>query len=469
MIRDRIFPDQIHNYAHNNEWLVRSLGHVGRIHDAIDLAKNMSELPRHPKLNSLSMRKCASYARTRLFEDLTRFELWNDLIALCETQYLEPTEIATEQVKRLRRLGSAFIRSGEVARGRTQLAELERRLAHEQGLPEGAELRPEPVSLPSGDDGKFPAKSDAEKERETRVRPLNLAIDEVRGHLYVSRGEFDAALRLLKRAGGVDPIYLARLEWEAGRKGTALKDVRSAVDSKKGQVQPLAGLVELLWRAGERQEAAERFAELRELAAHADLDAPPLARLAPIAAALGLPSDWRIVKSEATDVGDRPPLDSLGPFRWSPPPAPHWTLTDGAGQEFSLSQYRGRPVVLIFYLGYQCLHCAEQLQKFAPLTQEFQSAGIALLAISTDDHAGLQKSIENYKPGVFPFPLTSNATLDVFRAYKVYDDFENKPLHGTFFIDGAGLVRWHDIGYEPFQDPRFLLNEAKRLLGLPSK
>ena len=33
-----------------------------------------------------------------------------------------------------------------------------------------------------------------------------------------------------------------------------------------------------------------------------------------------------------------------------------------------------------------------------------------------------------------------------------------------FFIDGAGLVRWQDISYEPFQDTKFLLGEAKRLL-----
>ena len=39
------------------------------------------------------------------------------------------------------------------------------------------------------------------------------------------------------------------------------------------------------------------------------------------------------------------------------------------------------------------------------------------------------------------------------------------PLHGTFLIDAEGLVRWHDISYEPFLDAEFLLKEAKRLLG----
>ena len=52
----------------------------------------------------------------------------------------------------------------------------------------------------------------------------------------------------------------------------------------------------------------------------------------------------------------------------------------------------------------------------------------------------------------------------MFHKYKVFDDFENIPLHGTFLIDGAGKIRWQDISYEPFMDPDFMLEEAQRLL-----
>ena len=65
----------------------------------------------------------------------------------------------------------------------------------------------------------------------------------------------------------------------------------------------------------------------------------------------------------------------------------------------------------------------------------------------------------------FPFPLVSDAELNVFKRYRCYDDFEKQPLHGTFLIDGAGRIRWQDISYEPFMDPDFVLKEAKRLLG----
>jgi hypothetical protein len=43
------------------------------------------------------------------------------------------------------------------------------------------------------------------------------------------------------------------------------------------------------------------------------------------------------------------------------------------------------------------------------------------------------------------------------------------PLHGAFLIDAKGLIRWQDIGYQPFKDVPFLLGEAKRLLQLPDR
>ena len=36
-------------------------------------------------------------------------------------------------------------------------------------------------------------------------------------------------------------------------------------------------------------------------------------------------------------------------------------------------------------------------------------------------------------------------------------------MHGTFLIDGDGMVRWQDISYEPFMNPDFVRKEARRL------
>ena len=109
------------------------------------------------------------------------------------------------------------------------------------------------------------------------------------------------------------------------------------------------------------------------------------------------------------------------------------------------------------------------MQAFAAAKKEFDDAGLTLLAISSDNAEGLKESLASFTGGVIPIPLLADNTLDVFKAYRCYDDFENQPLHGTFVIDGAGLVRWQDIGFEPFKDHRFLIGEAKRQLSLPAK
>ena len=88
-------------------------------------------------------------------------------------------------------------------------------------------------------------------------------------------------------------------------------------------------------------------------------------------------------------------------------------------------------------------------------------------AISSDDEAGLKKSIENYTSGPLPLPLAADPSLETFKAYRCYDDFEKQPLHGTFVLDASGRIRWQDISYEPFMDPNFVLTEAQRLLALP--
>jgi alkyl hydroperoxide reductase subunit AhpC len=107
----------------------------------------------------------------------------------------------------------------------------------------------------------------------------------------------------------------------------------------------------------------------------------------------------------------------------------------------------------------------EQLNIFAPMAKKFEEAGISLVAISTDSVEGLRKTFpaNGSEPG-FSFPLVSDRGQKTFKAYRSYDDFEKMPLHGTFLVDGQGLVRWQDISYQPFKETSFLLEEAKRLL-----
>ena len=82
MIRDRVMPFEIHNYAHNNQWLCTSLSHIGRVRDAIAVARNLVEQPRDPAKNGPNDGGSPQRSgRARWSEILTRYELWDDLIA----------------------------------------------------------------------------------------------------------------------------------------------------------------------------------------------------------------------------------------------------------------------------------------------------------------------------------------------------------------------------------------------------
>ena len=79
--------------------------------------------------------------------------------------------------------------------------------------------------------------------------------------------------------------------------------------------------------------------------------------------------------------------------------------------------------------------------------------------------ADLHKTRENVSDDEwFPFTVVSDESLNHFKAYRAFDDFEEEALHGTFLIDGEGQVRWQDISFEPFMQPEFLLEETQRLL-----
>jgi len=473
MMHDRILPDQIHNYAHNNEWLIRDWIHVGRARDALALAKNMLELPRHPQYNVPSKSSSSQFGRARLLDVLSRYELWDELVALADTPYLEATDVPAEQVKRLRALGVAHISRGDTAAAQTQVTTLDEMLAKAKAAQaaagEEAEKKARDEKKP--DDQITKAKNDAIAKHANDIKPIETALADLRGRQALAEGKFDIAKAELAKVDDLGKEFQSQAAMFTGDCAKAEQLAREAVEKGPGEALPLTNLVDILWRAGKTAEAKTEFEKLRALSAPFDLDTPPFRRLTPVVRDLGLSDDWRVPVTTAADFGQRPPLDSLGPVRWTPSPAANWTLPDARGQSVSLRDFAGKPVVVVFYLGFGCLHCVEQLKALEPLTAEFTAAGISVVAISTETteqlSAALAKRTANNEAQP-PFPILLDPTMQAFRQYRAFDDFEQVPLHGTFFIDSAGLVRWQDIGPEPFMDLKFLQAEAKRLLALPS-
>jgi len=467
MMRDRVLPDEIHNYAHNNEWLTRSLRSVGRVPEALDLAKNMVELPRHPKFNSFEKGGSSKYGRDRLRELLDWFELWDEALRLEGTMYLEVGDDRGRRAQGRVLSATARYHKGQFDRLQGDVDAIEGLIASERRERAEAADKAEWEALGEGkNDGDVEkAISDAQRPFSKRIRAIRRSLDVVEGWSLLAKGETEAALKKLK-AGRLHKGHLARLQLEAGNKEAALK---IATDWAKREPDafalPHATLAWIQHACGKTEEAKKTFEELRKQSAGFAMDLACHKRLAPLAKECGYPEDWRVEAKIPDDVGERVSLDSLGPFRWSPMQIPSdWTLNDGAGNKVSSADYRGRPYLVVFFLGFDCLHCVEQLSALVPMAEAFEKTGIDIVTIGNCTQEQIAKSV---KKSPFPFPILADPGLDVFQKWRCFDDFEEMDLHGTFLVDEGGFVRWQDISYEPFMEVEWLLGESKRLLGLP--
>lgn len=466
MAAARIMPEQIHNYAHNNDWLVKNLGYVGRAHDAVDLAKNMIELPR---LDATHSQAC-NLGRERLLEMLVQFEMWGALTALEDSVYLAPAEKPEVEARRLAALGVAWFSTGNGQEGERELKALEALLARTRtdrmAAADAAEAKAKKEKKTP--DLSVKAMADALKSFAYPLSTTEAAMAEVKIYQAIHEKRPDAVKPLLEAARDISSERRARIYLAIGDKDEAVKLAKQASDPDPAQVQPLANLSGVLWQAGKKDEARVAFEKLRKLSAYLELDLPVFERLAPIAEELKLAKDWRTPATVPADAGVRPDLASLGPFRWQPYTAPSWSLPDSDGQPHALADYKGKPVLVVFYLGSGCSRCIEQLNIFAPLAAQFADAGIQMIAVSTDSATGLHKTFEQAKDGKgYPFPIVADANFGTFKSYRAFDDFENIPLHGAYLVDGNGFVRWQNISYQPFRDAAWLLGESQRLLKVP--
>ena len=123
--------------------------------------------------------------------------------------------------------------------------------------------------------------------------------------------------------------------------------------------------------------------------------------------------------------------------------APDFTLTDKDGKQVSLSDFRGRKVVLYFYPKDNTPGCTRQACAFAGAYAEFEQLGVTVIGISKDSVASHIRFAEKYN---LPFVLLSDPDL---QAIKAYDVWQEKKMCGkvsmgvvrtTFIIDAEGKI-----------------------------
>lgn len=124
--------------------------------------------------------------------------------------------------------------------------------------------------------------------------------------------------------------------------------------------------------------------------------------------------------------------------------APDFRLTDKNGNSVSLSDFKGKKVVLYFYPRDNTPGCTRQACAFAENYSEFQKRNIEVIGISKDSVASHVKFAEKYN---LPFVLLSDPDRMAIEAYGVWQE---KKMYGkvtmgvartTFIIDENGVIQ----------------------------
>jgi peroxiredoxin len=121
--------------------------------------------------------------------------------------------------------------------------------------------------------------------------------------------------------------------------------------------------------------------------------------------------------------------------------APDFSLSVTPDQKITLSQLRGKPVILAFYPADWSPVCGDQMALYNEVLPEFQKFGAELIGISVDGawcHAAYAKDHHLH----FPLAADFEPKGAVSRAYGAYRDKEGFAERALFVIDKNGVITW---------------------------
>jgi len=157
--------------------------------------------------------------------------------------------------------------------------------------------------------------------------------------------------------------------------------------------------------------------------------------------------DQAKVEAEEKPTGDKAPPDP------SAKPAPSFTLQDLKGNQISLSDFKGKVVVLDFWATW-CPPCVKEIPHFIELYEQYKDRGFAMVGISVD-RGGISvvKSFAQKHRVNYPILMADGQVA------KAYGGITYIPT--TFVIDAAGNIRQKYVSY---QDKAVFEADIKKLL-----
>jgi thioredoxin-dependent peroxiredoxin len=123
-------------------------------------------------------------------------------------------------------------------------------------------------------------------------------------------------------------------------------------------------------------------------------------------------------------------------------PAPDFTLKDGNGNEWRLSDQRGKVVALLFYPGDETPVCTRQMCSLRDRWDDYLATGAEVVGISSDSIESHKKFAEHHE---LPLRLLSDSDGAVSRLYGARSLIPGRVARSVFVIDAQGILRYSEV------------------------
>ncbi len=141
--------------------------------------------------------------------------------------------------------------------------------------------------------------------------------------------------------------------------------------------------------------------------------------------------------------------------------APEFTLPGTGGRDYSLAEYRGNPVVLVFYPGDDTPVCTKQLNSYNDDLGQFNELNAQVIGISAQDVSSHDAFAGKHG---FDFPLLADTDKAIAGMYGTLGPI-GFPRRSVFILDGDGVVRYahRAIAGLTFRPVRELIGELEKI------
>jgi peroxiredoxin len=122
-------------------------------------------------------------------------------------------------------------------------------------------------------------------------------------------------------------------------------------------------------------------------------------------------------------------------------PASDFTLRSSDGEDLSLSQFRGQPVILAFYPADWSPVCGDQMGLYNEVLDMFNEYEAKLLGISVDG-VWCHRAFAEARNLEFPLLADFEPKGEVSRRFGAYNEKQGQSARALFVIDPVGIIRW---------------------------